>query len=227
MVIGVYFAFRPGRRVELFGPERNQRGLLFRFEDFPGYSSRGSVDAATGHLATPDQGATGDIIEIDKSLALEEAFPHIAHMIFNDRLVLGVNRPRRVGQKASKGGVLDKSSVEARRVEIALINTSFHSVHDNASWTTAEKFPGAFEAVDDRGQILPENGDHAAEPTVGERQDKSMDDPRSRAAQFLQQPELPEIRFGHFAGQALGRRTVIEEAEPKPHHFRANRCKAL
>jgi len=116
------------------------------------------VDAPASYIAAPDQGATRYVVEIDKGLSLEEALSCVMHIIFNDGLVLGMDRPRRIGQKAPIAGVLEKSPVETRCVRIALIDTSFHSVHDDAPGTTTKKRQSAFEAIDDGGQILLENG---------------------------------------------------------------------
>src|SRR5437660_8636280 len=96
-------------------------------------------------------------------------------------------------------GVGDRGSPLRRREP-----TRFHSVDDDAPGTTTKKRQGAFEAIDDRGQILLENGDHAAEPAVAERHDKAVHHPRSAATEFLQQAEPAEIHFCHFAGEALG-----------------------
>ena len=157
-MIRMYFALRPSRRIEAFSLERNQHGLFFHLEHFPGPSPSGSVDAPASYIAAPDQGATRYVVEIDKGLSLEEALSCVMHIIFNDGLVLGMDRPRRIGQKAPIAGVLEKSPVETRCVRIALIDTSFHSVHDDAPGTTTKKRQSAFEAIDDGGQILLENG---------------------------------------------------------------------
>ena len=204
MMIRMYFALRPGRRIEAFGLERHQQGLFFRLEDLQGHSPGGSVDAAAGDFAAPHQGATRYVVEVDKGLALEEALSHVTYIIFHDRFVLGMDRPCWIGQKAPIVGVLQKSPVETRCVRIALIDTSFHSVDDETPRTTTKKRQGAFEAVDDGGQILLKDGDHAAEPAVAERHDKALHHPRSAATEFLQQAEPAEIHFCHFAGEALG-----------------------
>lgn len=112
-------------------------------------------------------------------------------------------RPGRIGQKAPVVGVLQESTVEAWGVGIGLIDTSFHSVQDHATGTTTKKLPGAFEAIDDRGQVLFENGDHTAEPTVAERQNKALDDTRLAATKFLQRTKSAKVDFSHFAWQAL------------------------
>src|SRR5262249_46701597 len=109
------------------------------------------------------------VVEIDKALAFEEALSDITHRIFHHRFIFGMNRPSRIGQKASVGGVLQKGAVEARGVGVALLDTSFHSVHDDAPRTTAKKRQATFEAIDDRGEILLENGDHTAESTIAKR----------------------------------------------------------
>src|SRR6516165_941182 len=169
MMIRMYFALRPNRRIEAFALQRNQLGPLFRLENLYGYAPGGSVDATASDFTTPHPSPTRYVLEIDKSLAFKEAFPSIGHAIFHQRLVLGMARPGRIGQKAPVVGVLQKSPVEARQVGISLINASFHPVQDHAPWTTRQKFPGTFEAIDDRGQILFEDGDHTAEPAVAER----------------------------------------------------------
>ena len=111
-----------------------------------------------------------------------------------------MDRPRRIGQEAPIAGVLEKRAVETRRVRIALIDTSFHSVHDDAPGTIAKKRQGVFETIDDGGQILLENGDHAAEPAVAKRHDKAVHHPRAAATEFLQQAGPGEINFCYFAG---------------------------
>src|SRR5436190_9006719 len=160
----MYFALRPARSIEAFGLERNQLGLLFRLEDLQGHSSSCSVDAAASDFATPDQSATRYVVEINKSLPFKEALPYIGHTVFNHRLILGMGWPRRIGQKAPVVGILQEGPVEARGVGISLLDTSFHSVNDDTPRTTTKKHPGAFEAIDDRGKILLESRDHAAEP---------------------------------------------------------------
>src|SRR6516164_404296 len=185
MVIWMYFALRPSRRIEALALQRKQLGLLLRREDFQGHAPGGSMDAAAGDFATPHQSATRCVVEIDERLPFEEALPDIRHAIFHHRLVLGVARPGRIGQKAPVVGVLQEGTVEARCVGIGLIDTSFHSVQDHAPGTTTKKLPGAFEAIDDRGQILFKNGDDTAEPAVAERQNKALDDTRLTATKFL------------------------------------------
>jgi len=143
------------------------------------------VDAAARHLAAPDQSPPRYVIEIDKGFTFEEALPDITHTIFDNRLVLGMHRPSWIGQKAPIGGVLQKASIEARGVGIALIDTSFQSVNDDTSGNTPKKHPGAFEASDDGGQILLENWDYAADPAVAEGQNESLNYPRSAATEFL------------------------------------------
>jgi hypothetical protein len=158
MVIGMNFALSPGRRLEAFGLERNQPGLLFCLEDLQGHSPGGSVDAAARDLAAPDQCAARHVVEIDKRLALEEPLPDVRHTIFHQRFVLGMARPGRIGQKAPVVGVLQEGAVEARGVGIALIETRFYSVYDDAPGTTPKERPGAFEAIDNRGQICLKTG---------------------------------------------------------------------
>src|SRR6516164_4922506 len=225
MMIRMYFALRPNRRIEAFALQRKQLRPLFRLEDFQRHAPGGSVDATACDFATPHQSPTRYVLEIDKGLAFKEALPGIGHAIFHHRLVLGMTRPGRIGQKAPVVGVLQKSSVEAWGVGIGLIDTSFHSVQDHAPWTPTKKFPGTFEAIDDRWQILFEDGDHAAEPAVTERQDEAVNDTRLTTTEFLQRAESAKIHFDHFPGQAL--RTLIVEVVPKSHHFRANRYKLL
>src|SRR5215469_2879728 len=203
MVIRMYFALRPSRRIEALALQRKQLGLLLRFEYLKGHVPGGSVDATAGDFATPHQSATRYVVEIDERLPLEEAFPRIRHAIFHHRLVLGMARPGRIGQKAPVVGVLQESTVEARGVGIGLIDTSFHSVQDHAPGTTTKKLPSAFEAIDDRGQVLFENGDHTAEPTVAERHNKALDDTRLAATKFLQWTKSAKVDFSHFAWQAL------------------------
>src|SRR5215468_1072937 len=83
MVIRMYFALRPSRRIEAFALQRKQLGLLLRFEYLQGHASGGSVDATAGDFATPHQSATRYVVEIDERLPLEEAFPRIRHAIFH------------------------------------------------------------------------------------------------------------------------------------------------
>src|SRR5215470_2437450 len=200
MMIRMNFALSPGRRLEAFGLEGNQLGLLFRLEHLQGHSPGGSVDAAASDLAAPDQSAARHVLEIDKRLPLEEALADVGHTIFHQRFVLGVARPGRIGQKAAVVGVLQKGPVEARGVGIGLSDTRFHSVDDDTPGTALKKCQGAFEAIDNRVQILLENGDHAAEPAVAQRQDEALNHPWSPASEFLQQAEPAEVGFGHFAG---------------------------
>jgi hypothetical protein len=49
-----------------------------------------------------------------------------------------------------------------------LIDTGFQSVDDDTPGSTTQKHQGAFEAIDDAGQILPESWDHAADPAVAD-----------------------------------------------------------
>ena len=81
-----------------------------------------------------------------------------------------------------------------------MIDTSFHSVDDDAPGTTAQKRQGALEAIDDGRHILLENGDDTAEPAVAERQDEDLNHPRPSSSQFLQRAEPAEVGFPHFAG---------------------------
>ena len=162
------------------------------------------MDAAAGDFAAPDQSAARYIVEINKRLSFEKTLPYVRHAILNDRFILGVCWPGRIGQKAPVVGVLQKGTVEPRCVGIGLIDTSFHPVDDNTVGTTTKKLPDPFEAIDDRGQILFENGDHAAEPAVTERQDEALHHTRLAAAEFLQWAQPAEVGFPHFARKALG-----------------------
>src|SRR5215472_13505120 len=200
MMVRMNLALSPGRRLEALGLERDQPGLLFCLEDLQGRSPGGSVDAAARDLAAPDQSAARHVVEIDKRLPLKEALPYVPHAIFHQRLVLGMARPGRIGQKAAVVGVLQKGPVEARGVAITLIETRFHAVDDDAPGTTPKKRPAAFEAIDNGGQILLEDGDHAAQSAVAERQDETLNHAGSAAPEFLQQAEPAEVGFGHFAG---------------------------
>ena len=200
VMIRMYFALRPDRGIEAFALQRNQLRLLFRLENLPGHSPSGAVDAAAGHFTAPDQSPMGYVIEIDKGLAFEETLADITHTIFDYRFVLGMPWPSGIGQKATVGGVLEKGPIEARGVGVALIDTSFQSVDDDTPGSTAQKHQGAFEAIDDARQILPENRNHAADPAVAEGQDKSLNYPRSTAAEFLQGAEPAEVSFCHFSG---------------------------
>src|SRR5262249_48975559 len=163
----------------------------------------GSVDTTAGNLSTPDQRATSYVVQIDKRLSFEEALPGIGHTIFHDRFILGMMGPDWIGQKAPVVGVLQKRPVEARGVGVGLIDTSFHSVDDHAPRTTTPKHPGALEAIDNRGQILFEHRDHAAESAVAERQNKALNDTGLAATKFLQRAESAEVDFCHFARQTL------------------------
>src|SRR6516162_2888104 len=185
MMIRMHFALRPNRRIEAFALQRNELRTLFRLEDFQGHAPGGSVDATASDFATPQQSPPRYVLEIDKGLPFKEALPGIGHTIFHHRLVLGMARPGRIGQKTPVVGVLQKGPVETWGIGIGLIDTSFHSIQDHAPWTTTEKFPGTFEAIDDRGQILLENGDHTAEPAVTERQDEAINHTRLTATEFL------------------------------------------
>jgi hypothetical protein len=68
MVIRMYFALRPSRRIEAFALQRKQLGLLLRFEYLQGHAPGGSVDATAGDFATPHQSATRYVVEIDERL---------------------------------------------------------------------------------------------------------------------------------------------------------------
>ena len=109
-----------------------------------------------------------------------------------------------IRQKAAEVGVLQKSPVEARGIEIALVETGFHAVDDDAPRTPPEKRQGPFEAIDQGGEILLENRDHAAEPAIAERQDEALHHPRSAATEFLQAAQPAEVGFRHFAREAVG-----------------------
>jgi len=74
MVIWMYFALRPSRRIEALALQRKQLGLLLRREDLQGHAPGGSVDATAGDFATPHQSATRYVVEIDERLPFEEAF---------------------------------------------------------------------------------------------------------------------------------------------------------
>ncbi len=87
MVIGMNLALSPGGRLEAFGLERNQLGLLFCLKDLQGHSPGGSVEAAASDLAAPDQSTACHVLEVDKGLPLKETFPYITHTIFHDRFV--------------------------------------------------------------------------------------------------------------------------------------------
>jgi hypothetical protein len=162
------------------------------------------MDAAASDITTPAQGTTRYVVKIDKVLAFEEALSDITDTVFHDRFILGMDRPGRIWQKASVGGVLQKGTVEPRRVGIAVIDTGFHSVDDNAPWAPTKKRPGTLEAIDDCGQVLLENGDHTAESAVAKRQNEGMNYPRSAAPEFLQQAQSAEISFGYLSGQTFG-----------------------
>src|SRR5436190_6190465 len=62
---------------------------------------------------------------------------------------------------------------------------------------------GAFEAIDDRGKILLESRDHAAEPAVAERHDEALNHARLATTEFLQRAKPTEVRFRHFPRGAL------------------------
>src|SRR5215469_14447121 len=202
MMVRMYFAFCPHRSIETFCLQRKQLGLLFRLEDLPGHAPGGSVDATTGNLS-PDQRTTRYVVQIDERLPFEETFPCIGHAIFHHRFILRMMGPRRIGQKAPVVGILQKSPVETWGVGISLIDTRFHPVQNHAPRTTTKKLPGAFEAIDDRGQILFEYRDHAAQPAVEERHDEALDHARLATTEFVQRAEPPEIHFGHFTRQTL------------------------
>src|SRR5215469_4434000 len=153
VMIRMNFALSPGGCCEAFGLERNQPRLLFCLEDFQGHSPGGSVEAAASHLTAPEQSAARHVVEVDKRLPLKEALPHITHTILNDRFVPRVNRPGRVGEEAPVVGVLQKGPVEARGIEIGFVETRFHSVHDDAPWTTSKECQGALEGIDQGGEI--------------------------------------------------------------------------
>src|SRR6516162_3118660 len=72
MVIRMYFALRPSRRIEAFALERKQLGLLLHFEYLQGHAPGGSVDATAGDFATPHQSATRYVVEIDELLPLKK-----------------------------------------------------------------------------------------------------------------------------------------------------------
>jgi hypothetical protein len=77
VVIRMYFALRPSRGIEAFAHQWNQLGLFLRLEDLQGDSPGGSVDPTAGNFATPDQGTTRYVVEIDERLPFKEALPYI------------------------------------------------------------------------------------------------------------------------------------------------------
>jgi len=67
----------------------------------------------------------------------------------------------------------------------------------------AKELECLFEAIDDGDQILAEDGNNAAEPTVTHHHHEAVNDTAPAAAQFLQHTELPEIDFRKLSGCAF------------------------
>src|SRR5437764_9678286 len=199
MMIGMNLAVDPVGWIETSSFERNQNRFLFAVENLDRYPAGRSMAAPARRIPAPDQSAARDIVQIDEGLTLEEALAHEAYGIFDDRLIFGMPRPCRVGQKASVVGVLQKRSVESWRAGIRPIQACFHSVDHDAPWTTAKELECVFEAIDDGNQILEEDGNHTAQPAVARHHHETVNNTAVANSQFLQQTKLSEVDFDKFS----------------------------
>src|SRR5215471_2403010 len=104
-------------------------------------------------------------------------------------------RPRRVGQKAAVVGILQKSPVEPWCTRVGVIETCFHAVDHDSPRASAEELECLLKAIDDGDQVLPKDGNNAAQPAVTQHHHEAMNDTTPATAQFLQQAQLAEIHF--------------------------------
>ena len=85
-----------------------QRMTLLILENHQGLLAGGAIDPHPSHLQTPVLGFRPQVGQAVEISALEEALPDVLHIPLHLGLVLGVARPRRIGDETPVLGVLQK-----------------------------------------------------------------------------------------------------------------------
>ena len=116
MVIRMYFATSPTRYDKPFRLERNQSGFLLGFENLQWNAARSPVNSPSRHLTAPGKCPPGNVLQVDKGLALKKTLPGKADVAFHGRFVFRMIRTRRIREESPKGGVFEKCAVESRRI---------------------------------------------------------------------------------------------------------------
>ncbi len=158
VVIRMYFAASPAGNNKPFRLERNQGDLLFGFENLQRDAACSPVNSPSRHLTTPDKRPSGNVLQVDKGLALEKALSGKGDVAFHGRFVFCMIRTRRIGEESPEGGVFEKGAVESRRIGIIEIQAGFQPVHDDSLRAAVEEAEGFLEAVNHRLEVLAENG---------------------------------------------------------------------
>jgi hypothetical protein len=204
VVIGVHGALRPGGRIEGFGPQRQERGLLLGLEHEARGAARGAVEAGAGQVAAPGHGAGLHVVEIAEDLAPEKILAHVGDPAFHTGFSSRVPRHGRVDEEPAVLRVLQEDPVDLGGIAIGARDDGLEIVDHEPTHHALKEGPRRLQPREDRRQVLAEGDPQKRVPTEGQRDQEPVDVPMHTGGRIRPQTQPPEVDFGGLAGRRIG-----------------------
>jgi hypothetical protein len=203
-MIGMHRGLRPRGAVEGLGGQGQERGLLHRLEHEPRDLARGAVHARAGDVAAPGDRAGLHLGQVAEGLAPEEVLAAVGNPALHLRLAGGVTDDGGIDDEATILRVLQEPALDRRRVAIRPRDNGLEIVLDEALDHAPEEHPGAFQAVDDGGRVLPQADREKRVAAEAERDEQAVHGARAAGEGILPDAQPAEIDLGGFARGRVG-----------------------